>query len=144
MLLLEDHIVVQVLDVAGWSFPPASLCRHRVRTISSSSLETGKRVGVWSLRILNTSAGFRKFIVSAISAISMRPDTVRCRRRSISLMISANFAKLSRFAVRNGFCSKNGTHQPCGSGEPFLLIIRTPCVVTATHRHTLRTECDHR
>ena len=85
----------------GLTSPSISLRRRRVRAISSSSPETGKRVGVWSLRILNTSEDFRKFIVCVISAISMRPDTVRCLRSSISSMTSTNLAK---FSLRRSQC----------------------------------------
>ena len=42
---------------ADWSFPPVSVRRRTDRTISSSSDGTGKRAGVWSLRILKTSDG---------------------------------------------------------------------------------------
>jgi hypothetical protein len=99
-------------------------------------------------------------------------------------MIIANLAKVSRFAVLGGHCSKNGmkelnhlfehiaarfaldngerrlhlpseshralpvdwdaeaafpiyeTHQPTDGGEPFLLIVRTPRIVTAARCQT--------
>src|SRR5438132_3877645 len=50
-LLLEDRLRLHTSQTAGWSFPPTSLRRRRVRTISSSSRGSGKRAGVWSLRI---------------------------------------------------------------------------------------------
>jgi hypothetical protein len=41
--------------MGGLTLLSASLRRRRERAISSTSHETGKRVGVWSLRILKTS-----------------------------------------------------------------------------------------
>src|SRR5438105_3200206 len=34
------------------------------------------------------------------------------------------------------------THQPTYGGEPFLLVFRTPHIVTAVHRQTLQRGCD--
>jgi hypothetical protein len=65
--------------------------------------------GVWPLRILIRSClDFRWFIVSVISAIWIRPGTVRCRPVTQISTHRANPSKSSCFAERSGFSRKNG------------------------------------
>jgi hypothetical protein len=65
--------------------------------------------GVWPLRILISSClDVFRFIVSTISAISIRPQAPKCLPSSIIRIHSANFSKSRCFAVRSGSASKNG------------------------------------
>lgn len=57
-LLLEDRLTGSARQSAGQTFPLTSLRRRRGRTISSSH-PWDEMVGVWSLRILKNSDGFR-------------------------------------------------------------------------------------
>ena len=80
-------------------FLPISLCRHRVRTISSSIYMD---VGLWSLRILaKFFPAFLRFIVSAILAIRIKPFFSKCVSLLISSTQFANFSKFCFFVVRS-------------------------------------------
>jgi hypothetical protein len=81
------------------------LCRTlHVAMQSGPYLHPMSRVsGVWSLRIpISSVLDFRRFIVSAICAISISPSRVKCRPSTTRFTQRTNWRKSCRFDVRSG------------------------------------------
>jgi hypothetical protein len=94
--------------------------------------------GVWSLRILISSClGLRRFIVSAIAAMSARPERVRWTPPSIIGHLKAGLVASATRSVwltnepdGEASLSVYKTYNPAELNQPFLLVFCTHGVVT--------------